>query len=346
MKAIIEHFKVNSGAQDRMKMAPSFWAALKSHGLSLGTVMKHTGLPPGAFTGEQLITTAQSFALWRGIQELSKDASLGWKLASQRDSSQFAPTLLAALDARNYRESLQRFARYKQLCSAQEFRFVLSGDEFRIEASWPFAAGESVPPLLIDAMFAVILELGRRGTQTPVHPLCVELARKADPKDGLKDYFGCPIKYQSPRDVLVLRASDLELPFVTHNDELFELLAPQFENRLKATSGKPKTPDQVKWVLRRLLSGSRPDIGMVAKELGMSERTLQRRITEEGTTFRDLLNDTRKELVREYLEDGAMQITEVAFLVGFENTNSFYRAFRTWEGKTPAEWRAERGQHS
>jgi len=344
MKAIIEEFKVNSGAQDRMKMAPSFWGALKGHGLSLGTVMKHTGLPAGAFSGEQMITTTQSFSLWRGIHELSKDPTLGWKLASQRDSAQFAPTLLAALNARSFRESLQRFARYKQLCSAQEFRFTQTGDEFRLEASWPFAAGEPPPALLIDAMFAVVIELGRRGTQSPVHPRRLELARKADSRDGLAGYFGCPIKYQSPRDVLVLKAADLDLPFVTHNEDLFKLLAPQFEDRLKETSSKPNTPDQVKWVLRRLLSGSRPDLGMVAKELGMSERTLQRRITEEGTTFRDLLNDTRKELVREYLEDDEMQITEVAFLVGFENTNSFYRAFRTWEGKTPAEWRAEHGQ--
>jgi AraC-like DNA-binding protein len=90
-----------------------------------------------------------------------------------------------------------------------------------------------------------------------------------------------------------------------------------------------------------LLSGSRPDVHVVAKELGMSERTLQRRITEEGMTFRQLLNDTRKELIREYLSDDSVEITDAAFLVGFENTNSFYRAFRSWEGKTPAEWRTE-----
>jgi AraC-like DNA-binding protein len=72
----------------------------------------------------------------------------------------------------------------------------------------------------------------------------------------------------------------------------------------------------------------------------MSERTLQRRITEEGTTFRQLLNETRHELVRQYLGNASVEITEAAFLVGYEDPNSFYRAFRSWEGKTPVEWRA------
>ena len=101
----------------------------------------------------------------------------------------------------------------------------------------------------------------------------------------------------------------------------------------------------MKWVLKRLLSGSRPDLVMVAKELGMSDRTLQRRITDEGSTFRQLLNETRHELTRQYLVDPEVEISEAAFLVGYEDPNSFYRAFRSWEGTTPAEWRAAHQSH-
>jgi AraC-like DNA-binding protein len=132
----------------------------------------------------------------------------------------------------------------------------------------------------------------------------------------------------------------LERPFATHNEELLQMLAPQFEHALKERRTKQTILEQVKWVLKRLLSGSRPDLLMVAKELGMGERTLQRRITDEGTTFRQLLNETRHELVQQYLGDASVEITEAAFLVGYEDPNSFYRAFRSWEGKTPAEWRA------
>ena len=259
---------------------------------------------------------------------------------SQVETDQYHPTLLAALHARTYRESIERLARYKQLCSAEEFRITPKGDEVLVEVSWPFAGEEPAPALLIDAVFALVTELGRRGTRTRLNPKRIELTRSAERENRFEEYFGCRVKYRATRDALILRAADLELPFDTHNDELLQMLAPQFENQLKEGRARKSILEQVKWVLRRLLSGSRPDLLMIAKELGMSERTLQRRITEEGTTFRQLLNETRHELVRQYLGNASVEITEAAFLVGYEDPNSFYRAFRSWEGKTPAEWRA------
>ncbi len=321
-------------------MPGTFWARVKVMGLTPAAVLRHGNLPPTVYSGESLLTTGQLFTLWRTIRELGKDPALGWKGMRDLGSDQFHPALLAALNARAYRESLERLARYKQLCGAQEFRFTQEDDEFEIEVSWPFAADEQPPALLLDAIFALVMELGRRGTQANLTPKRVELTRQMERKNGLGEYFGCAIKYRSRRDVLVLRVADVELPFVAHNEELLQMLAPQLENQLEAGRTKQSIHEQVKWILRRLLSGSRPDVAMVAKELGMSERTLQRRITEEGTTFRQLLNQTRHELVQEYLADESVEIAEAAFLLGYEDVNSFYRAFRSWAGKTPAEWRA------
>lgn len=342
MKANTDHFRVSGNAQDRLKIARVFWAGLKSIGISPSAVLRHSNLPPTVYTGESFITTAQNFAIWRAISELAADSTMGWKFMSQVETDQYHPTLMAALHARTYRECIERLARYKRLCSAEEFSITSKGDEILVEVSWPFAEKEEPASLLIDAVFALVLELGRRGTKSKLSPKRVELTRSADRANGLPEYYGCPIKYRAPRNVLIFRAADVERPFLTHNDELLQMLSPQFDQALKEGEAKPKqgTLDQVKWVLKRLLSGSRPDLVMVAKELGMSERTLQRRITDEGTTFRQLLSETRHELVRQYLSDGAVEITEAAFLLGYEDPNSFYRAFRSWEGTTPAEWRA------
>jgi len=280
------------------------------------------------------------FSIWQAIRELSKDPTVGWKFMSNVETDQYHPTLLAALHARTYRESMERLARYKRLCSVEEFRFTQKGDEVLVEVSWPFAGEEQPPSLMIDAVFALVTELGRRGTKTKLKPKRIELTRPPEAENGLEEYFGCPVKYRARNNALVLHAADLNRPFLTHNDELLAMLAPQFEQKLKAGRTKQSTREQVKWVLKRLLAGSRPDLVMVAKELGMGERTLQRRITDEGSTFRELLNETRQELVRQYLRDNSVEITEAAFLLGYEDPNSFYRAFRSWEGKTPAEWRA------
>jgi AraC-like DNA-binding protein len=87
--------------------------------------------------------------------------------------------------------------------------------------------------------------------------------------------------------------------------------------------------------------GGRPDVQIIAGELGISERTLQRRLTDEGTSFKHLLSEARREKAREYLADPSLDIKEVAFLLGYQDKSSFYRAFRLWEGDTPSNWRAE-----
>jgi AraC-like DNA-binding protein len=78
----------------------------------------------------------------------------------------------------------------------------------------------------------------------------------------------------------------------------------------------------------------------VAAELAMSERSLQRKLTDGGMTFQGLLSETRHQLALEYLGDSSLAIVEVAYMLGYEDQNSFFRAFRQWEELTPSAWRA------
>ena len=81
-------------------------------------------------------------------------------------------------------------------------------------------------------------------------------------------------------------------------------------------------------------------ISEIARELAVSTRTLPRRIAEEGGNFRQLLMEARRELAHRYLSQPTLTLSETACLLGFEDPNSFYRAFRDWEGITPGEWRS------
>ena len=96
----------------------------------------------------------------------------------------------------------------------------------------------------------------------------------------------------------------------------------------------------MKGVLKRLLAGRRPGIEDVAKELRTSSRTLQRRLADDGATFQQLIQEARRELARHYLLHSSLELNQTAFLLGYEDAHSFFRAFHGWEGSSPGEWRA------
>jgi AraC-like DNA-binding protein len=331
---------VTAQPPDRFKATNVFWNSLPKIGLTPAAVLRQARLPATLYDGEKnIVTTAQFFALWRAIGELNPDPAAGLKLGSQLDMESYHPLGIAALHARDYRDAPSRMARYKRLCCPEEMQIVEGKDECVLETGWVYAA-EDAPPVLTDAIFASLVELGRRGTGMPIHPKRIELRRTAELSRAHETHFQCPVKYRGRRNRLVFRPADLDRPFITHNADLLEMLGPQLDKQLAGLTAKARTGDRVKWILKRLLAGNRPDILTVARELGVSARTLQRKITEEGTSFRQLLLEARRELVRQYLTQPSIEINEAAYLLGYDDPNSFYRAFRSWEGVTPDSWRS------
>jgi AraC-like DNA-binding protein len=137
----------------------------------------------------------------------------------------------------------------------------------------------------------------------------------------------------------VFRAADAHRPFVTRNAELLGMLAPQFEEELKQETGDENFVERVRLAIQQKLTGQRPTIEDIADALHVSPRTLQRRLQEEGSSFQRVLEEARHQLARHYLNNSALELNEAAYLLGYEDGNSFVRAFRTWEGVPPARWR-------
>jgi AraC-like DNA-binding protein len=97
----------------------------------------------------------------------------------------------------------------------------------------------------------------------------------------------------------------------------------------------------VRNALRRIMVGGRPSVEKLAATLRMSARTLQRRLHEERTSYQHLLDDERERTARRLLSDTDLEAGEIAFALGFEELNSFSRAFQTWAGSTPTRWRVD-----
>ncbi|PVZ20479.1 MULTISPECIES: AraC family transcriptional regulator [unclassified Pseudomonas] len=325
---------------DRIRLPDAFWEGIRRVGLARADVVREARVPLAVIRDQAALSTAQFFALWQVLVELSGDPMIGLRIATGLESAVMPPSFMAAYHARDFRDALQRVARFKRLCAPEEVRIEEREDRSEIVVAWLHAEEQASSPALVDATLASLMELGRRGTATPLSALYVELARPEKNKADYERYFGCRVCFGAGRDCLTLRGTDLDKPFVSYNAELLDILIPELDRRLEQQSHSATLADQIRWVLRRRLTAGRPDIRSVATELAMSERSLQRKLTDEGLTFQSLLSETRHQLALEYLADPTLALIEVAYMLGYEDQNSFFRAFRQWEELTPAAWRS------
>jgi AraC-like DNA-binding protein len=286
------------------------------------------------------VSTIQFFALWRAVAEVSADPAIGLRIATGLEGAVMPPSFVAAYHARDFRDALQRVARFKRLCAPEEVLIQEHQDRCDIVVTWTHSESEAVPPALVDATMASVLELGRKGSGEPLAALSVELARARIAPTVHERYYRCRVQFGASNNRLTLHREDLDRPFVSYNAELLEALIPELDRKLDRQARAASLAEQIKWVLRRRLTAGRPDIRSIATDLAMSERSLQRRLTEEGLTFQALLSETRHQLALEYLSDRSLALVEVACMLGYEDQNSFFRAFRQWENKTPSAWRA------
>jgi len=325
---------------NRFRVSSIVSRRLEELGLSPVAVLRHAGLPIGLFEQERiLLRTEEMFALYRAIFEVSGDPAIGLKLGTEERMERYSPIAIAALYTRSFRDALQRMARYKQLTCPEEIKITERGDECAVQFLW-LLADRPEPATLVDACFASIVAIGGRGTGRTVHPKRLEFQRPESHRKMYESYFQCPVKFCARHNVLVFTRADVDQPFLTHNAELLALVAPQLEAELSRHLAQKTLTDQVKGLLKNLLAGQRPTLRDVARELRLSTRTLQRRLAAERAKFQQLVEDARRELAQHYLLHSSLELNETAYLLGYEDANSFFRAFHQWEGTSPGEWRA------
>ena len=312
---------------------------LEEQGVSVPKVLRRAGLPQDLFEQSRVIVqTEELFAFWRAIAEISEIPEIGLLIGTENRIERFHPSGIAALSARDFGAAVDQIARYKRLSCPEEVLQEFSADEWKIQFRWLLGADEE-PHVLIECCFAWVLAIARCGTRTPVTPFRVELKEERRHRHKLERHFGCPVVFGVTRNALVFRASDTRLPFVTQNEELLSMLAPQFEIELRQIADTNSFVELVRGAIREQLTGRRPTIEDVARRLHHSPRTLQRRLQDSGSNFRQELDEARRQLARHYLKSSCLELNEVAYMLGYEDANSFIRAFRSWEGLPPGQWR-------
>lgn len=324
-----KHFRING----------RLGVGLAELGVSVPAVLRRAGLPRDMFAQTRvLVTTQELFALWQAMQEVSGDPGIGLRIGTHTKMEHFHPMSLVALSTDTLGTAMDQMSRYKLLSAPEEMVQDVHGDEWSIRFCWLLADG-AAPLSLTEYCLAAMLSLARFGTGKRITPVRVEFVRSREHRKALQTYFGCPIVFGAARDAIVFHVAEARRTLVTRNMELLAMLAPQLDEQLKTQYREQTFALRVREVIQMRLAGHRPAIDDIAHALHVSARTLQRRLHDEGETFQSVLEAARHELARHYLRGSRLELNEAAYLLGYEDANSFIRAFRAWEGVPPAHWR-------
>lgn len=303
-------------------------------GLPLEQVCAQAGVAPS-----NAWATKDFFRLWAAAEDIVDDRAAGLRLGAEGIARGYGIASIVGLHAPDFRTALTALGRYKRLTCPELVEVETIGEEATVRYRW-LQTDKAAPRLLVDTTLASLREMARRGSAGRIAPIRVELSRRPMDQSLLTRHFECPIVFGAPHDGMVFERTALDTPFVTADGGAFALMLEGFEQRITQGEGYSALVAEVRVAIARQLSEGRPtSIAAVARRLGLSQRTLQRRLDDDETSFQAQLAAVRRTTANRLLINTELDTVAIAMLLGFVEPNSFARAFRAWERTTPLRWR-------
>jgi AraC-like DNA-binding protein len=302
-------------------------------GVRPADLLHAAGLPGDLLNrDEAVLSPRQYYAMFDALEQLVGDQDLATTIVDKLSPEVFDPPLFAAMCSPNLGVAVDRIAVHKRLLSPLRLHVELDADGMNLEIAWP--AGDPPPAVLPVVEVAFWVALARLGTRTRVVPQRVVVPQCLRNIAVVEGWLRARVERG---DTTLVRFSRLDAtrPFLTANAGMWDFFEPELRRRLEDLAGDATMGSKVRATLVELLPAGAGSTQRVARHLGISTRTLQRRLGEEGVTFQELLADVREGLARHYLTQSTLSLTEIAFLLGYDDPNSFHRAFNRWTGHTP-----------
>lgn len=320
----------------------------KSRGLSTDRILKSAGLSRDqlAVPQAQLPFLPVQLQLRRAIEQMN-DPLLGLRISALINLATLGVLGYVVQTSSTLQNLIETTIRYECLLSNVGLTWLRMEGNTALWGWDCYIEDEVVSLHAIDCVlgnWATLLNLVKHRTVSPL--LGVRL-RHAPPKDPqllreYEDFFRCPVQFNQPMSALLLEPDALSRSLALADPTLHEALEEHARLQLSKRGSRVSLSDQVKAEIRRQLARQvAPTREEVAEELGMSGRTLHRKLQEDGTSFRDLLDELRLELAKDYLQDSALTVEAVAQQLGFQESQSFIRWFRQVAGTTPGEYRSQ-----
>jgi AraC-like DNA-binding protein len=313
---------------------------LTAEGMDPRAVFSGAGIDPGLVDAPGARIASEKLSrLWEVAVELSGNPSIGLAQHQVAKPSSFDVVGYTMMSCANLQAAFERLERYLFILSdALTLRQSEENGSYRVSFEFQ-GADRPVPRQRMDFILATVTSFCRWVAGREVNPVAVAISYPSPPYRALYgEVFGCPVTFDAPQSSLVFALSELRKPLPTSNPTL-AALHERYAGEYLEQFDRGKTTYRVREVIIRRLPDGEPRRDQVAKELCMSERTLQRRLEQEASSFLQLLNDTRRELAEKYLSRLQLSLAEAAYLLGFSDQSSFFRACRRWFGLPPGEYR-------
>ncbi len=310
---------------------------LENMGFSVEEILKKAMLPADLFARQApSLTTEEYFRFMQAIDALAPDEQTPIRLAASDGIETFSPPVFAAYCSKNALSCLKRLAQYKPLIGAVLYNIEENDKEVKVEI---LSADDKLklPEILIGIEFVFITGLIRKATKENIKPVSATAAQEMKNK-AYGEFLGLPVEV-GDKNCLTFSKADARIPFISRNESMWEFFEPELTRRLSKMKTNDTYGARVCSALTELLPSGECTIDDVAKKLGYSKRTLQRKLQGEDTNFQKQLNHTRELLAKTYLANTDMTAEDIAFLLGYQEIGSFLRAFTIWTGQRISEYR-------
>jgi AraC-like DNA-binding protein len=316
------------------------WSLLEEYGQDPDPLFRKVGIDPALLKNPnaRLPVPACNIAWLRASSRIA-DPCFGVKAGEHWHPSMFGAPGFAWLASTNLRTALERLERYTDLVLERGALEVKDGRGGGVTVTLSYQGSPFTLPAVADAMLSILLRLCRLNAGDSLNPKRVTLFHSAPADTGpYFAYFRCPVEFDADRDSLTLDKQAVDQPLPSGNPHLAHLNDQEIVRYLARCCGDRVSDRTQVMIVEQLASGG-ISADKVAQALHVSTRTLHRQLQGEGTTFKGLLEETRRKLAATYLRDEDINLTEIAFMLGFSEPSAFTRAYRRWTGQSPSEAR-------
>lgn len=280
------------------------------------------------------LTETAAAAAWRLAEKMTGDEALGLHVAEVAPRGALDLLEYAFRSSATLGDALDQLARYKQILGSRaDSRFYRIGELEIVTFS------EAVRGQRAEFSMAFLLRVAREVTDSSLVPASTCFAHTA-PQNLYEHqvFFRSALHFDEASNQLSFEVADMARPLRSADPALLRIVRHRLDKMLRESPAESVT-SQVREQLLERRPDSRATAAIIGRHLGISERTLLRRLRSEGTSFREILESVRRELATALLRERQVGIAEVAFLLGYSEVTAFHRSFRRWTGQTPQAFR-------